>query len=153
MDVVRTSQPLTAPRPLKPVEAPRPAPPEAAKPSAETSTPASLPVQVEDGIVIESGLLRAQAQNALPASEQAKGASEDSLEARVSEMAEELNSKLDESKQTRLHLAVDSESGNVVIQVVDKVTDEVVRSIPPEEMIALKKRMTEMRGILFDHEG
>ena len=150
MDVVRTSQALTAQRPPRPPEAPRPGTPEASK--APAATPAPVPAQVEDGIVVEPGLFRTQALS--PAAEESKGANEqDSLVARVSDMVEELNSKLDESKQTRIRFSVDSESGAVVIQVVDKVTDEVVRSIPPEEMVALKKRMTEMRGILFDHEG
>jgi flagellar protein FlaG len=152
MDVVRTSQALTAQRPPKPLEAPRPNAPETPKVSADGSLSAAASrAQVEDGIVIESGLFKVQATP--PAADEAQGASEQSLEARVSDMVDELNAKLDESKQTRLRFTVDSESGVVVIQVVDKATEEIVRSIPPEEMIALKKRMTEMRGILFDHEG
>lgn len=150
MDVLRTSQALTAPRLPKPLEAARPNKPEAPRASADGLPPA-YQAQVEDGIVIESGLFKAQATP--PATDQAQGVSEQSLEARVSEMVDELNTKLDESRQTRLRFSVDSESGVVIIQVVDKATEEVVRSIPPEEMIALKKRMTEMRGILFDHEG
>lgn len=146
MDVLRTSQALTAPRPPKPFKAPRPNAPEALKVPADGLPPASQ-AQVEDGIVIESGLFKVQA------TPQTQGASEHGLEARVSEMVDELNAKLDYSRQTRLRFSVDSESGVVVIQVVDKATEEVVRSIPPEEMITLKKRMTEMRGILFDHEG
>lgn len=152
MDVVRTSQALTAPRLPRPQEAPRPEPTDAAK--APRSPAMSLPpaAQVEDGIVVDAGLLKILAVEPV-ASEEAKGASQGGPEARISQMVEELNSRLDGSKQTRLRFAVDSESGTVIIQVVDKATDEVVRSIPPEEMIALKKRMTEMRGILFDHEG
>ena len=52
--------------------------------------------------------------------------------------------------QRELHFAVDDQSGETVIKVVDRATDEVVRQIPSEEVLRLRQRLAEMSGALFD---
>lgn len=52
--------------------------------------------------------------------------------------------------QRELHFAVDDQSGETVIKVVDCATDEVVRQIPSEEVLRLRQRLAEMSGALFD---
>jgi len=47
----------------------------------------------------------------------------------------------------------DAPSGNMVVKVVDRNTDEVIRQIPPEELINLTKRMNDLRGNLVSTEG
>jgi flagellar protein FlaG len=64
------------------------------------------------------------------------------------ELTDEVNALL--SNVTSLRFSVEKELDQVVIQVVDNDTDEMVRQIPPEHMIALVKRMRELTGLLFD---
>jgi len=52
--------------------------------------------------------------------------------------------------QRELHFAVDDQSGETVIKVIDRATDEVVRQIPSEDVLRLRQRLAEMSGALFD---
>lgn len=48
-----------------------------------------------------------------------------------------------------LQFSVDEDSGSTVIKVVDRETDEVVRQIPSEELMHLRKRLKEAAGVFF----
>lgn len=48
-----------------------------------------------------------------------------------------------QNAQRDLLFSVDKETGRTVIQVLDSETKEVVRQIPPEEILALARRMQE----------
>jgi flagellar protein FlaG len=53
---------------------------------------------------------------------------------------------------------VDQDSGITFFQVINPVTREVIRQFPPDEIIALSKRLRSMgdqeeAGILLNHEG
>ena len=48
-----------------------------------------------------------------------------------------------------LQFSVDDESGETVIKVVDSETNEVVRQIPSEEIVRLRRRLKEASGVLF----
>ncbi|NPA49431.1 MAG: flagellar protein FlaG [Thermodesulfobacteria bacterium] len=50
----------------------------------------------------------------------------------------------------RLVFNVDEETKEVVVKVVNPETDEVIRQIPPEELLEIRKRLDEIMGILFD---
>lgn len=47
----------------------------------------------------------------------------------------------------------DNEANSLVVKVVDRETDEVIRQIPPEELINLTKRLNDLRGNLVNTEG
>lgn len=49
-----------------------------------------------------------------------------------------------------LQFRVDDDTGKVVVTVKVQGTDEVVRQIPSEEMLAISKRMAEVQGMLFN---
>ncbi len=51
--------------------------------------------------------------------------------------------------QRSLQFKVDDSSNHLVIKVIDKETDEVVRQIPSEEFLELSKRMEEMQDLFF----
>jgi flagellar protein FlaG len=44
----------------------------------------------------------------------------------------------------------DSSSEQLIVKIVDSTTDEVVRQIPPEELINLTKRLNELSGNLVN---
>lgn len=43
-----------------------------------------------------------------------------------------------------------NEAQELVVKVVDSKTDEVIRQIPPEELIQLTKHLNELRGNMVD---
>jgi flagellar protein FlaG len=68
------------------------------------------------------------------------------------QVAEQIASGLNDLVQElhrELRFTVDRESGDTIIKVVDRDTDEVVRQIPSEEMVRLRKRLEEVSGIIF----
>jgi flagellar protein FlaG len=48
-----------------------------------------------------------------------------------------------------VEFSLDSESGRVVVKIIDSATQEVVRQIPMEEMLALAKALDKFQGLLF----
>ena len=52
-----------------------------------------------------------------------------------------------------LEFRVDDATGKTVVTVYVSSTDEVVRQIPPEEMLAIAERMREVQGILFNGQA
>lgn len=58
-----------------------------------------------------------------------------------------------QSHRRSLRFSVDEDSGRTVIRVVDLETDEVVRQIPPEEVLNVARHMDESAGALFRAEA
>ncbi len=58
-----------------------------------------------------------------------------------------------QSLQRRLHFSVDAESGRTIIRVLDRETNQVIRQIPGEEMLALSKRLRESAGMLLREQA
>ncbi|ABM61292.1 flagellar protein FlaG [Halorhodospira halophila] len=52
-----------------------------------------------------------------------------------------------------LEFRVDDATGKTVVTVYVRGTDDVVRQIPPEEMLAIAARMREVQGLLFNGEA
>ncbi len=65
------------------------------------------------------------------------------------EFTAELNKVFD---QTKLSFQVDDRSEKVVIKVIDKESNEVIRQIPSEEVVALRERVEHLRGMLFNQK-
>lgn len=61
----------------------------------------------------------------------------------------QLNGYLEETHRG-LRFSIDDDSGRTVVKVVDTETDEVIRQIPSEEMLAVIRHFSEMTGKLFD---
>ncbi|MEJ2726789.1 MAG: flagellar protein FlaG [Deltaproteobacteria bacterium] len=49
-----------------------------------------------------------------------------------------------------IHFEVSSETNDVVIQVIDRQTGKIIRQIPPEELLNLRRSFQEVCGVLFD---
>lgn len=50
----------------------------------------------------------------------------------------------------RLQFVVDQNSNQVIVKVIDKDTDKVIRELPPEELQRLHGNLKEAMGLLFD---
>jgi len=72
------------------------------------------------------------------------GESENSLADVVSDLNE-----LVRDLHRELQFSVDKDSGDTVIKVIDKETEEVVRQIPSEELMHLRKRLEQAAGLIF----
>lgn len=57
------------------------------------------------------------------------------------------------SVQSELEIRIHEETGKVLVKVISHETGEVIREIPPEEMIELAKKMEEMTGGLLRTEA
>ena len=66
----------------------------------------------------------------------------------VKDVVVELND-LAQNLQRDLLFSVDKKSGDTIIKVLDKETEEVVREIPSAEIRAVKERLLEAAGVIF----
>jgi flagellar protein FlaG len=48
-----------------------------------------------------------------------------------------------------VEFSLDADSGRVVVKIIDSATQEVVRQIPMEEMLALAKALDKFQGLLL----
>ena len=51
--------------------------------------------------------------------------------------------------QTSIEFQVNKDTDRVVVTITNRETNEVIRQIPPEELISLQERMKELTGIIF----
>ena len=65
------------------------------------------------------------------------------------ERVSQFNTELANSDVT-LKIQVDRETGKNLIKVIDRKTGEVLREIPPEEIVRLEARIEKMIGLFFD---
>ena len=75
-----------------------------------------------------------------------RAAAED--EGAVEETVSDLN-VLVQKMRRELQFTVEQDSGEVVVKIIDTETDKVVRQIPPEELVELKKRLSDAAGAIF----
>lgn len=75
------------------------------------------------------------------------------------ELEESINSanKLMEYLNRQINFTIDDKIDRVVVKIIDGETQEVIRQIPPEEMVALMKRLKDLvdgfKGLLYNHKG
>jgi len=50
----------------------------------------------------------------------------------------------------KLQFVVDHHSNEVIVKVIDKETDKVIKELPPEELQRLHRNLKEAMGLLFD---
>ncbi len=60
---------------------------------------------------------------------------------------------LTETLQTKLNFSVDEGTNDIVVKVIDKKTGEIIRQIPPEELLKLQEKMQDLTGFLLNDIG
>ena len=58
-----------------------------------------------------------------------------------------------QNTQRSLQFSIDESSGRTVIKVIDKITQEIIRQIPEEEVLALAARLEKGNGRLLQDEA
>ncbi len=67
---------------------------------------------------------------------------------------EDLQKRLSNTPTTRFSFKFDEKSKEMVVQIIDKKTDKVIRQIPPEEFLKIRIAFKELiRGILLDKKA
>lgn len=56
------------------------------------------------------------------------------------------------SLNKKLKFSINRELGQVIVKVLDRDTDKVIKEIPPAELQRLHARMKETLGVLFDQQ-
>ena len=83
-----------------------------------------------------------------------KNVEEEQKEKKEIQVSQDLLDKLEHDINTihnvGLEFSMHEESGRNVIKVVEKDTGNLIRQIPPDEVLELVTRMVDMLGILFD---
>mgnify|MGYP003574009877 FL=1 len=67
----------------------------------------------------------------------------------ASEIAAELDSAL-KNLDGDFSVSVDGDSGMIVVRITDEVTGEIVRQIPPQELLDAGSSMEKIVGLLVD---
>ena len=79
-------------------------------------------------------------------------ASEPASAQEISQALDEVRSALAPVAQNLL-FSVDEDTGRTIIKVVDKATDEVIKQIPSEEIIAIAKAVDRLQGLLVKQQA
>ncbi|MBN1477418.1 flagellar protein FlaG [Candidatus Sumerlaeota bacterium] len=74
------------------------------------------------------------------------------LRAALQEAVDEANSRIKTLTNAAVRFKIDEETGRTVIEVVDRDTDEVIRNIPPEEMLRIASRLSNT-GLVINSQG
>jgi flagellar protein FlaG len=67
---------------------------------------------------------------------------------KTSQLAEEIQSYLSDI-HVNLNFQISDRTGDVVVKVVNSDTKEVIRQIPPEDLLKIRDKLEELRGVLF----
>lgn len=57
------------------------------------------------------------------------------------------------NKKIALNWWVDENTDEIVVQVVERDTEKLIRQIPPEEVLKMRERLQEFLGVFFDQNG
>lgn len=71
----------------------------------------------------------------------------------VLRVVEELNTLASSIASTTITFEVDIYTGESVVQVRDKETGEVIRQVPPKELLRLVSRLRGATGLIFSREA
>ena len=53
---------------------------------------------------------------------------------------------------TKIALEVDKETKKTILKIIDVNSDKVIRQIPPEEMLEISRRITELLGLIINEK-
>jgi flagellar protein FlaG len=77
--------------------------------------------------------------------------SEEKFKEDVKESVKDINEIVEKVKED-LAFEIHDETERMMVKVVDRKTQEVIKELPPEEMLDLSARIHEMVGLLIDEK-
>jgi|GEM_PF-3055384 len=64
--------------------------------------------------------------------------------------AVELVNRLFDRSPVDLNLSIDKDTNSLVIKLIERESHKVIRQIPPDEMLRLRRHLQELLGVIFD---
>jgi flagellar protein FlaG len=55
-----------------------------------------------------------------------------------------------DKSMAHISFSKDDNTGDIVIKIIDNKTDEVIKQIPPEAIVELRKRLSDLQGLFLD---
>ena len=101
----------------------------------------------------------------IPKIEQKANLSADKMEANQQSQSQQTETSMSSMKQlidaladsagldmsmARVSFSEDKDTGDIVIKIIDNKTDEVIKQIPPKEVVELRKRLGDLQGLMLD---
>ena len=72
---------------------------------------------------------------------------------RMTELVADVQKNLNMIHNVDLQFSVHEASGEIMVTVMEESTGDVIREIPPSEILNLAAKLDEMVGLIFDQEG
>jgi flagellar protein FlaG len=69
-----------------------------------------------------------------------------------SDLVRDINTLVNQVASTKISFDVDDDTGRAIVRVLNKETGEVIRQVPPEELLTLVARMQQLSGLIFNQE-
>ncbi|MBU4132197.1 MAG: flagellar protein FlaG [Proteobacteria bacterium] len=85
----------------------------------------------------------------VPAEEKTANASSQMSTQDVKEILDSFK-ELSKTIQTKLNFSVSKENNEIIVKVIDKESNQLIRQFPSEEMLNLQDKMRDMAGFLLD---
>ncbi|WP_411376610.1 flagellar protein FlaG [Desulfurobacterium thermolithotrophum] len=70
----------------------------------------------------------------------------------IEKVIEDLKKKLS-MLNTQLQIKIDKDTDIVVVKVIDKETNKIIRQIPPEYVLKIAKYLDEIAGLLYNEKA
>lgn len=125
--------------------------------SLSTAKPVRLPVfadALKSPILDQAGNMGPVARGAeeLSLFKKGNGQAASSTSESIKSLVESANVELGK-RHTSLSFKIDDGTDSIVVQIIDTASGDVIRQIPPDEILALRKRLQETIGVLLDTKG
>lgn len=112
------------------------------------TSPESTPPNMEDRVTTQS----TQDADVVVANAPPRNADQETQRDVLEQMIQEINREYS-TRNISLKFSVDDQSGSLIIQVMDTTNDKVIRQIPPDAVLAIRRRMRALLGDIFDMEA
>ena len=66
-------------------------------------------------------------------------------------MTNEMNDVLG-AMHNGIRFRLSGDGGNMVVQIIDRETEEVIREVPSEDLVEIREKFDEAMGVIFDKE-
>ncbi len=107
------------------------------------------PIAVSTGALTGASTYLQQKKDADTLEEKKVQASDQMTSRDVKEVLESFQ-EISKTIQTKLNFAIHEENNEIVIKVIDKESNKLIRQFPSDEMLNLQDKMRDMAGFLFN---
>ncbi|MGB5106247.1 MAG: flagellar protein FlaG [Candidatus Zixiibacteriota bacterium] len=115
-----------------------------AAPTQPEATPPNMESRVTNPVATNEGKQAEQAAN--------QSGSQEHQKEQLDKMVQEINREY-ASRNISLKFSIDTDTGSLVIKVMDTTSDKVIRQIPPDVVLSIRQRMRSLLGDIFDAEA